>query len=88
MIGITANQFIHNEFNWSPEKLALCFMACYLRPLADPGTIHAELRQINSRYWFDYMGHTPPTPPTPTTKRKKYNFLLFNRRKRLNNFYF
>ena len=63
-------------------------MACYLRPLADPGTIHADQRQLNSAYWFDYMGHTPPIPPTPTTKRKKYNFLLFNRRKRLNNFYF
>lgn len=55
MIGVTGQQFISNSMNWSPEKMAIMFMAGYERPLANQQTIHWEYRQQRARFWFEYM---------------------------------
>lgn len=86
MVGITGNQFINNTMNWSPSKLAICFMACYERPSYDPNVNHYQNRQTYANNWYNYMSGIPPIPPgpTPTFKKGKYNFILFSRRKRFN----
>ena len=35
MIGITGQQFLDNQMNWAPDKLAVMFMAGYERPSYD-----------------------------------------------------
>lgn len=82
MIGITGNDFIHNTMGWTPDKLAVLFMAGYERPSYDPNINHYTNRQQYALNWFTYMGGV--IPPTPIgSKRKGYNFVLFNRRRRL-----
>lgn len=89
MIGITGQEFLDNSMNWTPDKLAVLFMAGYERPSYNPDVNHYQARMRNAIEWREYMGgYIPPTPPTPpihTTKKKGYNFVLFNRRKRANN---
>jgi murein DD-endopeptidase MepM/ murein hydrolase activator NlpD len=55
MIGITPNQFLYNEMNWAPEKMAIMFMAGYERPRASQETIHWEQRQSRARFWYEYI---------------------------------
>lgn len=74
----------------SPSYLASVFLYNYER-----AGVSAELeRQNNANYWFEYLtGNTPPDEPDnpggdepsiPTSKKKKgYNFVLFNRRRRI-----
>jgi hypothetical protein len=72
----------------SPSYLASVFLHNYER-----AGVSAELeRQTNANYWYKYLtGNTPPDIPpdnpggdTPTTKKKKgYNFVLFNKRRRI-----
>lgn len=66
MVGITGNQFIKNEMNWNPDKLAILFMVAYERPSYDPNVNHVESRKKDSLLWYQYMGGV--IPPTPTTK--------------------
>lgn len=83
MIGITGDDFLHNTMNWTPEKLAIMFMAGYERPSYLPLVNHYLQRQLNARSWFNFMaGLTPPTP-IYSKKKRGYNFVLFNRRRRL-----
>lgn len=83
MIGITGDEFLNNTMNWTPEKLAIMFMAGYERPSYLPLINHYLQRQQNARNWFNFMsGLTPPTP-IYSKKKKGYNFVLFNRRRRL-----
>lgn len=44
-----------------------------------------ERRGGSANSWYAYLtGSPPPTPPTPTTTKKKhFNFVLFNRNRRL-----
>lgn len=84
MIGITGQQFLDNSMNWSADKLAVMFMAGYERPSYDPNVNHYTNRMQYALNWFSYMGGVVPPTPTPTNIRKNhYNFVLFNRRKRL-----
>ena len=84
MIGITGSDFLNNTMNWTPEKLAIMFMAGYERPSYNPLVNHYINRQQYARNWFNYMGGI--TPPTPVTNKKKgFNFILFNKRRRLIN---
>lgn len=85
MIGITGNQFLSNSMGWTPEKLAIMFMVGYERPSYNPSTNHYQQRMTNARNWYTYMGGQPPVPPTPVIKRPKgkFNFLLYNRKKRM-----
>ena len=84
MIGITGQEFLDNSMNWNPDKLAVMFMAGYERPSYDPNVNHYTNRMQYALNWFSYMGGVVPPTPTPTNIRKNhYNFVLFNRRKRL-----
>lgn len=88
MIDISGQDFLDNTMDWSPDKLAVLFMAGYERPSYDPSVNHYQDRMQNALDWYAYMGgYIPPTPPgpTPTQKRKGYNFILFNRRRRMRN---
>lgn len=87
MIGITGSQFLSNSMGWTPEKLAVMFMVGYERPSYDPNTNHYQRRQTSARNWYNYMSGQPPVPPTPPmpSKKSKFNFLLYNRRKRMEN---
>lgn len=83
MIGITGNDFLHNTMGWTPDKLAVLFMAGYERPSYDPNINHYTNRQQYALNWFTYMGGVIPPTPIGGSKRKGYNFVLFNRRRRL-----
>ena len=82
MVGITGINFLNNTMNWSADKLAILFMACYERPSYDPNTNHYEDRQSNALKWLQFMGGVTPVPIQGTRKRG-FNFVLFNRRRRI-----
>lgn len=82
MIGITGQQFLDNSMGWNPDKLAVLFMAGYERPSYNPNINHYANRMQNALNWYTYMGGI--IPPTPIANKKKgYNFVLFNYRRRL-----
>lgn len=69
----------------SVEYLASAFLKCYERA----GIEVEETRQANAREWYNYLNNSdlgdeeiinPPLPSVVRNKRK-YNFLLFGRRK-------
>ena len=80
MIGITGDMFLHNPMNWTPDKLAIMFMAGYERPSYDPNINHYQNRMQNALNWFEYMGGV--IPPTPSEYEHKFKFVLFNKRRR------
>lgn len=82
MVGITGNQFLLNEMGWNPDKLAIMFMAGYERPTYDPDGNHYTSRMQFALNWFTYMGGVVPPTPGQRRKKKGYNFVLFNRRRR------
>ena len=80
MIGITGDDFLNNTMNWTPEKLAIMFMAGYERPSYNPLINHYIRRQQYARTWLNFMSGI--LPPEPTNKKKRgFNFVLFNRRR-------
>lgn len=85
MIGITGNDFLHNTMNWTPDKLAVMFMAGYERPSYNPLINHYLNRKQYALDWFNYMGGVIPPTPILTNRKKGYNFILFNRRRRARN---
>lgn len=82
----------------APSYLVLVFMHNYERPDLDYDNGHAADRIENANKWYEFLlagdftpggGGITPDPPTPTVtikKKKHYNFILFNRRKRGNQF--
>ena len=84
MINITGQQFLDNSMNWTPDKLAVLFMAGYERPSYDPNINHYQNRQQYALNWLSYMGGVVPPTPTPTSlRRNHFNFVLFNKRRRI-----
>ena len=84
MINITGQQFLDNSMNWTPDKLAVLFMAGYERPSYDPNINHYQNRQQYALNWLSYMGGVVPPTPTPTFFRKNhFKFVLFNKRRRI-----
>lgn len=86
MVGITGQQFLDNQMDWLPDKLAVMFMAGYERPSYDPSVNHYNLRMQYALEWFEYMGGIIPPTPTGRKKRKKFPWAIFTniiRRKRL-----
>lgn len=75
MIGITGQQFLDNQMNWAPDKLAVMFMAGYERPSYDPNVNHYQTRMQNALNWYTYMGGI--IPPTPTIRKHKFNWAIF-----------
>lgn len=78
MIGITGQQFLDNQMNWTPDKLAVMFMTGYERPSYDPNINHYNLRMQYALEWFTYMGGLPPLP-TVTRKRKKFPWAVLRK---------
>lgn len=77
-----------NEFmlsTKSPEYLAKAFLYNYERASAE----RVEERVEYANYWYEFLtGSPPPYDPTPTPspsskKKKGYNFVLFNKRRRI-----
>lgn len=65
----------------SPEYLASAFLKNFERA----GVEVEQERRSQARTWYDFItsGTSPDTPSKPTTKkRKKFNFILFNRQRR------
>ena len=84
MIGLTGQQFLSNSMNWSIDKLTVAYMVCRERPSFDPSINTYELRQEYARNWFEFMGGVVPPTPVPTgNKRNHFNFVLFNKRRRI-----
>ena len=87
MVGITGSQFLSNEMNWNPDKLAVLFMSAYERPSYDPSINHYQRRMEFALEWFTYMGGIiPPTPPSGRPKKHKFPWAIYSniiRRKRL-----
>lgn len=81
MIGVTGSEFLSNAMQWTPDKLAIMFMAGYERPTYDPDGNHYDFRMAKALEWFTYMGGI--IPPGQTNKKKSYNFVLFNSRRRI-----
>lgn len=42
----------------------------------------SDLRITYANKWFKFFEHYDPTPPVETTKKKGYNFVIFNKRRR------
>lgn len=59
MVGITGQDFLYNVMGWTPEKLAIMFMAGYERPAYNPSINHYTQRQTNARKWYNYITNTP-----------------------------
>lgn len=68
--------------NESIDYLAKAFLLCYERP-ADQSESVQSYRSELANSWYEYFGGVPPDTPTPSTKKKnKYNFIIYNARRR------
>jgi hypothetical protein len=80
------------EFMTSTKSISYLTKA-FLYNFERAGVEVVDLRIQNANYWYEFLtGSTPPIdpdepdPPTPTPsgkKKKGYNFVLFNRRRRI-----
>lgn len=88
-IATSTYNFSFKDFSTSDlsvTELAKAFLLCYERP-ADQSESVQEYRGTLASYYAELLtGVTPEGPDTPTTqttkKKRKYNFLLMNSRKR------
>lgn len=65
MIGVTGEQFLKNEMQWSTDKLAVLYMAARERPSYDPATNHYQQRMESAIKWLEYMGGVVPPHGKP-----------------------
>lgn len=65
MIGVTGEQFLKNEMQWSADKLAVLYMSARERPSYDPETNHYQQRMESALKWLDYMGGVVPPHGRP-----------------------
>jgi hypothetical protein len=63
----------------SVSELAVGFLLCYERP-ADQSPAVQLYRSGLAKAWYKYL--TGVDPIDPKKKKKKYNFILFNRKRR------
>ena len=74
------------DFSKSTENvstLAVAFLLCYERP-ADQSVGVQTFRGQLANNWYTYLGGIP-TPVNKKGKKKKYKFILFNKKRRLTN---
>lgn len=75
-----------SEFSKSTETvafLAVGFLLCYERPLDQSESVQ-QYRSSLAESWYEYLtGVEPIQPGTTTNKKKKFNWILFNPRRRL-----
>lgn len=82
---LSFKEFIESEDD--PGELAKAFLLNYERP-ADQSSSVQNYRAALANYWYQWItnGELPDVPElepeTKTGKKKGYNFLLFNRRRR------
>lgn len=62
----------------SPSYLAMAFLKNYERA----GVEVAATRQAFAENWFSYLNGKPYNPGGSSRKKKKFNFILFNKRRR------
>lgn len=81
--GMTFKEF--SESSESVGYLAVGFLLCYERP-ADQSESVQEYRTSLAESWYTYLTGQEPIQPGGgsggTGKRKKFNFILFNKRRR------
>lgn len=77
MIGITGQQFLTNQMNWTPDKLAILFMSAYERPSYNPIENHYILRIAKAIKWYNYFGGYY------SKKKSKFPFVLYRRKKKI-----
>lgn len=66
----------------SVSELAVAFLLCYERP-ADQSTSVQLYRSSLAKAWYTYLTGQEPSNPSESDKKKKgYNFILFNRKRR------
>lgn len=65
MIGVTGEQFLKNEMQWSADKLAVLYMSARERPSYDPETNHYQQRMESALKWLEYMGGVVPPHGKP-----------------------
>lgn len=72
------------EFTVSTESVSYLASA-FLKNYERAGVEVEEKRQANAAAWYEYITGEEPSEPNPTpqpnARKKKYNFLLFNRRR-------
>ena len=66
----------------TPAYLAKAFVVNYERP-ADQSAEHLAYRGTLATEWYRYLAGETPGGSGSTKKRKGFNFLLFNRRRRM-----
>lgn len=66
------------------SELAKAFLLCYERPADQSESVQNYRSSLAEAWYTELSGTTPSDPSTPSTKakRKKYNFILFNTRRR------
>lgn len=68
--------------NLTVSELAKAFLLCYERP-ADQSESVQNYRVSLAEAWYEYLtGVTPIQPSSKTTRKKGYNWVLFNPRRR------
>ncbi len=65
----------------SVDVLARGFLLCYERP-EDQSESVQNYRASLSEAWYKELTGTNPSEPSNKAKRKKYNFILFNKRRK------
>lgn len=79
------NNMTFEEFANSHESvsyLTKAFMISYERP-ADQSEEAQNNRALLGEKWLDYLSGLVPQPPSVLKQKKKYNFLLFQQRRRM-----
>ena len=81
--GVSFREFSSSMM--SPSTLAKAFMICYERP-ADQSEEAQNYRGELAMSWYEYLKGVTPSDPSEGSKKgkRKYNFILFNARKRKN----
>ena len=80
--GMSFEEFTTSEL--SVSELAIGFLLCYERP-ADQSESAQSYRSSLAEKWYTYLTGREPINPGGNTKRKKkkYKFILFNKRRRI-----
>lgn len=85
-IATSKYNFSFKEFsksNKTVSELAKAFLLNYERPADQSSSVQAYRAKL-AEQWYTYLTGQAPTQPGSTSKKKKrkYNFVVFNRRKR------
>ena len=65
----------------SVGELAKAFLLCYERPEDQSESVQTYRASLGEA-WYQELTGTTPSQPSNKAKRKKYNFILFNKRRR------